>query len=164
MDGPPATLRAGSTDRRNLASSNFCTLFFSIWETKFEIGKDVLHYNANKRPDGLFFFFFANRDVHFTPFWDFSPTSISTDARKKGGKKKQITWSFVGIVMKNNPLKFRFTIRKTREQRKGFPGREISPLGVPKALCIVLLLGRRLFHQPYTARRKNRVSRTSSGC
>ena len=50
-------IRAGPIDRRNLASSNFCNLFFSSCETKCRV---ALHYNTNKRPGGLFCFFFTS--------------------------------------------------------------------------------------------------------
>ena len=94
-------IRAGSTDRRNLDSSNVCTLvfsscFFLVAGTKF--GRVVLHYKTKKR---LFFFFFF---ISWGAFY-------------------VLNWSFVGIVMKKNLRKFRFTTRKNRVQKKWFPGR-----------------------------------------
>ena len=66
---PLKLARDGSTDRRDLPSSNFCTLVCSSCETKFS--RVILHYNTNKRPSSYFFFVFSGRGVQCTLFWGF---------------------------------------------------------------------------------------------
>ena len=79
-------IRAGPIDRRNLASSNFCNLFFSSCETKCRV---ALHYNTNKRPGGLFCFFFTSWDAFYVS-GRFLSTFTPTDARKKKKKKDHL--------------------------------------------------------------------------
>ena len=91
-------IRAGSTDRRNLDSSNVCTLvfsscFFLVAGTKF--GRVVLHYKTKKR---LFFFFlhFVRCILRFNLVvcWycnEEKSSQISFHNSKKQGAKKVIS-------------------------------------------------------------------------
>ena len=101
-------LRVGSTDTRNLLSSDFCTLYFFSYETKF--GRLILHYNTNKRPGASSLLFVFDREVRFT-FFEIS-RQLRPQLTLEQKKKKKITRSFVGIAMKNNPAQFHFTTRK----------------------------------------------------
>ena len=86
----------------------------------------------------LFFVFSAVRCT-LRIFWDFSPTLTPTDARTKK-KPKKTTRSFSGIVMKNNPVKIRFTTRKNQGANVIPVGSKLFPKVCKKAQYIVLVL------------------------
>ena len=133
-------------------SSNFCTLVFESWKTKFF---RVVHYHTNKGRGGLFYYlFFLLREVHFSFgggfFLIFCQLWHRLTREKKKEKKKTHTHTstFVGIVM-NSPANFRFITRKNQGAKVIFPaGNFSSRFSKELALHIVFVFARHFFQQP----------------
>ena len=120
---------AGSSERRNLSSSYFCTSVFESWKTKFV--RVVRHDNAKRLTPGRFFCLVSFSRCILPFFLDFSATSILSDERNICFFKQDEQWVDC-IVMKHNRAKRRFPTSKTKV-RKWFPCSVNYSLGFSKS-------------------------------
>lgn len=123
MEITPFELVPATGGRR---SSNLCW----SWRGRIRNLTGLLYIRIQKKQKGIFFIYqvlvFASWGSIYVKFWDFTPTSTTTDAPKKENYLV-LCWYFNG----KQPCK-KHTPRKTRVH-KWFPGEVCFPLGFPKS-------------------------------